>query len=140
MKLTAFEFNRRYGAMVRRKYSRYKTPRLLRRALARRVPPVIVTGGVLKHWYRKYLRRQPTCTFPSMADVERVLRCSDGGDLVSVSCINASVASLIRRRMSFLQQLILGCEREKIQLANTLYSCMHGPSVRWRRGALAIRG
>jgi hypothetical protein len=138
MKLTAFEFNRRYGAMVRRKYSTYKTPRLLRRALARRIPPIIVTDGVLKHWYSKYVRRQPTCRFPSMADVDSVLRRSEGGDLVSKTRINASVAFLIRRRMSFLQQLILGCEREKIQLANALYSCMHGPSVRWRRGVLQV--
>ena len=47
-KLTAAEFERRYGALVNREYSGMGTARLLRNALSERRPPIEVSEGVLK--------------------------------------------------------------------------------------------
>ena len=54
-------FEEQYGAMVRAQYRRFRTPRLLKNALALRIPPILVTDGVLKSWFVKYgtTRRLP---------------------------------------------------------------------------------
>ena len=118
MKLTAAEFNRRYGSLVRRKYSKCRTARILRLVLARRVPPIFVTDGVLKYWFQKYVRRRSRSSFPSSSSVQELLSRSEGGDIAGIRCNGPVWASRVRRRLSFLQQLILACENEKIHLIN----------------------
>ena len=53
-KLTAAEFERRYGALVNREYSGMGTARLLRNALSERRPPIEVSEGVLKVWFSNF--------------------------------------------------------------------------------------
>ena len=53
-KLTAAEFERKYGAMVRREYSDVATPRMLRNALSERRPAIEVSEGMLKVWFSNF--------------------------------------------------------------------------------------
>ena len=50
-KLTAAEFQQRYGDLVAQEYADYTTPRTLSKALEKRKPPIFVTDGVLRNWF-----------------------------------------------------------------------------------------
>ena len=51
-KLTAAEFQERYGDLVAREYSEYDTARTLQRALGVRKPPIVVSEAMLKVWFQ----------------------------------------------------------------------------------------
>ena len=53
-KLTAALFQELYGDLVSEHFAEYTTARTLRVALSQRKPPIIVTDGMLKHWFAKY--------------------------------------------------------------------------------------
>ena len=53
-KLTAALFHERYGELVSEHFAQYTTAHTLRIALAKRVPPIIVTDSVLKMWYHGF--------------------------------------------------------------------------------------
>ena len=53
-KLTAAEFERKYGAMVSREYSDVATPRMLRNALSERRPAIEVSERMLKVWFSNF--------------------------------------------------------------------------------------
>ena len=53
-KLTAKEFERKYGAMVSREFSDVATPRMLRNALSERRPAIEVSEGMLKVWFSNF--------------------------------------------------------------------------------------
>ena len=57
-KLTAANFQERYGALVSQHFAEYTTARTLRVALAKRNPPIVVTDGMLKVWFANF--RLPT--------------------------------------------------------------------------------
>ena len=54
IKLTAVEFQAKYGELVSAQYSHCLTARTLRNALAERTYPIIVTDGMLKVWFTSY--------------------------------------------------------------------------------------
>ena len=54
-KLTAKEFESKYGAMVRCEYGDVATPRMLGNALRARRPAIEVSEGVLKQWFANFV-------------------------------------------------------------------------------------
>ena len=54
-KLTADPLQTQYGEeLARPPLSDAKTPRMLLKALAERIPPIPATDGILKTWFQKY--------------------------------------------------------------------------------------
>ena len=53
-KMTAKEFESKYGATVRRKYGDVATPRMLLNALRAEEPAIKVSEGVLKNWFANH--------------------------------------------------------------------------------------
>ena len=72
MRLTAVEFESKYGDLVRVDYAAYKTAYTLRKALAGRQPPVYVTDGVLKVWFHSYSRPADAINVSSDEELLRV--------------------------------------------------------------------
>ena len=52
-KITAAEFEQRYGELVARDFSEYTTAHTLQEALAKRSPPIVVSEEMLKIWFTK---------------------------------------------------------------------------------------
>ena len=48
------DFETRYGDLVAREFPDFTTAYTLKRALASRVPPIIISEGILKNWFDKY--------------------------------------------------------------------------------------
>ena len=158
-KLDAHVFEHRYGTLVRDKYKEYRTARTLKKALRRRVPRIVVTDGVLKHWFRLYVNAAPPtegngicaqCGRRGVSDrgdnaPAQLLGALPGGHLVSSSIPTRHDAPrwacMIRRRLSLLQRIIKVSEDEKAALVSKLYDApapeAQAPlSRRWAAGIL----
>ena len=55
-KMTAASFEARYGAIARQEFPHCTTVYMLRKALAKRRPPVYVTDAMLKVWFQNFSR------------------------------------------------------------------------------------
>ena len=132
-----------------------RTARTLKNALLRRIPRVVVTDGVLKHWFRLYVNAAPSvmgnglCTQCGRRNVynagdnapARLLAALYGPDLgSSIIPTRADApqwACMLRRRLSLLQQTINQCEAEKANLVSKLFDApATRPSRRWAAGIL----
>ena len=86
-RLTAAEFEARYGELVRGEYSELGTPRLLKTALGSRRPAISVSDGLLKVWFSQYRVPPGAVRVGSSAElnekygpeVEELAKCHESG-------------------------------------------------------------
>ena len=144
-------FEERHGALVRKKYGKFRTARSLKMALRRRIPSIIVTDGVLKVWLRKYgmskrviSRGRGSKALARLQKIERkygrallssqiprqqciadILEQVDGGGLRYMPRPpvddTPAWASMVRRRVVFLELCIQACQQEKTVLLDKLH-------------------
>ena len=77
--ITAADFERLYGALVRTEYAEYTGRVALRTALGERQPPIVVSDGLLRQWLKRSVKPLGANTVSSAGEVWRPCKSLSGG-------------------------------------------------------------